>query len=218
MLGALKQLASFPLEVFGSVGHYEAYSYSVVKDYGTWTIRRYAPAVAAQVQQGGGDDSSFMTLAAYIGVLGDPQNKGSPGAGGSEAVAMTVPVVSSTPINMTVPVVNAGKNDIMQFILPSEYQRAADAPVPMNPAVTLLDVPARYTAALQWHGMCRSMEDAAPQYAELEGMMAEVGLKPAGPFELHRFNPPYTLPPFRTNEIVVPLAEDKLVAAGIPLA
>eukprot|EP00971_Amphidinium_carterae_P321565 6391856-Amphidinium_carterae.1 len=120
---------------------------------------------------------------------------------------MTVPVVSSTPISMTVPVVNAGKSDVMQFILPSEYQSAADAPLPTNPAVQLLDVPARYTAALQWRGPCRSMDDAAPKYAELEALMAEVGLTPAGPFELHRFNPPYTLPPFRTNEIVVPLAQ-----------
>eukprot|EP00971_Amphidinium_carterae_P199331 3955702-Amphidinium_carterae.1 len=63
----LKQIAAFPLEVFGAVSHYESYAYTVVKDYGSWTVRRYAPAVAAQVQEGGGEDSSFMTLAAYIG-------------------------------------------------------------------------------------------------------------------------------------------------------
>eukprot|EP00971_Amphidinium_carterae_P293924 5835289-Amphidinium_carterae.2 len=137
MLGMLKQLAIVPLEVFGVIGHYEAYPHSTVKQYEAWTVRRYAPAVAAQVQSRFGDEYKFAALAAYIGVFGTPKNQRRSRA---QSVEKSAPKGASTPISMTVPVVNTDNNRTMQFILPSKYKHALDAPLPTDPAVEIVDL------------------------------------------------------------------------------
>eukprot|EP00408_Alexandrium_pacificum_P058242 CAMPEP_0171173684 /NCGR_PEP_ID=MMETSP0790-20130122/10347_1 /TAXON_ID=2925 /ORGANISM="Alexandrium catenella, Strain OF101" /LENGTH=221 /DNA_ID=CAMNT_0011638551 /DNA_START=47 /DNA_END=712 /DNA_ORIENTATION=- len=206
-------------EVFGAVGHYEAYAYTVVKDYGSWSLRRYQPAVAAQMLRAKGDDDKcFITLARYIGVFSTPENTARQVASGPESIAMTVPVVNTgmaEPIAMTVPVVNTGEEaTTMQFVLPSKYQSPEDAPLPSDPSVKLVAMPEREAAAMCFKGRCAGMAEASGKYQELLQLLKQEGYRPSGPWELHRFNPPYTLAPFRTNEIVVPVQADAGNAAG----
>mmetsp|Transcript_89151 Transcript_89151/g.230088 ORF Transcript_89151/g.230088 Transcript_89151/m.230088 type:complete len:207 (-) Transcript_89151:86-706(-) len=190
-------------EVFGITSHYESYAYKVVEDFGSWTLRRYEPAVAAETH-GLNADKCFMTLARYIGVFSKGENVS------QASVAMTTPVVNTgARIAMTTPVVNSGSEESMSFILPSQYQKVEDAPVPTNPNIRLVAVPAKEAAALVFSGNCRGMEEALPKYQELLGLMKGRGLIAAGPWELHRHNPPYTLPMFRTNEVVVPVARER---------
>eukprot|EP00420_Gonyaulax_spinifera_P001300 CAMPEP_0197944192 /NCGR_PEP_ID=MMETSP1439-20131203/125290_1 /TAXON_ID=66791 /ORGANISM="Gonyaulax spinifera, Strain CCMP409" /LENGTH=226 /DNA_ID=CAMNT_0043567449 /DNA_START=58 /DNA_END=738 /DNA_ORIENTATION=+ len=211
--------ASFPKELFGFVGHYESYAYTVVQEHGSWSLRRYASAVAAEVETSAGDDSSFMILAKYIGVFSTPENTvRSPVAMTtpvvSTPIAMTTPVVStpiamttpvvSTSVAMTTPVVSAGSS--MRFVLPSQYRTVEEAPAPTNNRVRLVATPEMDAAAITFSGRCNSMEEATVQYEELLGHIKSNGLEVAGPWSLHRFNPPYTLAPFRRNEVVVPVS------------
>mmetsp|Transcript_78866 Transcript_78866/g.174607 ORF Transcript_78866/g.174607 Transcript_78866/m.174607 type:complete len:206 (+) Transcript_78866:88-705(+) len=193
---------SFPFEVFGSISHYESYKYAIVKDFGSWSLRRYAPAVA--VETGGGrDNDSFMRLASYIGVFSTPANAG------RTAVSMTTPVVSEA-VAMTTPVVSSGlggQGSTMRFILPSKYGRIEDAPVPSDPEVRLAAVPEKTMAAIQFSGRCEGSGDAVAKYEELMHLMQGSGWVASGQWELHRFNPPYTLAPFRTNEVLIPVEE-----------
>lgn len=219
---------SFPQEVFGRVGHYETYAHRVVKDYGAWTLRYYAPAVAVETGGNGDEDKNFIRLAKYIGVFSTPENKAqSPVAMTtpviSEAIAMTTPVITPEPIAMTTPVISEsgggapGTSSPMQFILPSKYRKAADAPQPTDPEVRLRDVPAKVVAVLQFGGTCRGCEAAEPQRQELLSHVAAAGLEAEDGWELHRFNPPYTIPFFRTNEVVIPVSRESLTRAGLTL-
>jgi len=188
--------------------------------------------VAAEASSSKDGGKAFMKLAGYIGVLSAPKNTARPHSasstsGSPEAVAITVPVISepiamtvpviSEPIAMTTPVVSEGSGDAetMKFILPSKYRKAEDAPIPNDPSVQLSDVPEKFMAALQFSGRCDGRETAIVHYEELQKKMKEFGLEPAGPWELHRFNPPYTLAAFRTNEIIVPINKDSLAALGV---
>jgi hypothetical protein len=190
-------------EIFGATSHYESYAYRVLQDYGKWSVRQYAPAVAAETV-GGQDNNSFRHLARYIGVFSAPENDA------RSPVAMTTPVVSRPQaIAMTTPVVSSYSDDsCMRFVLPSEYTRVEDAPAPTNPKVRLVAIPACKMAAISFSGYCDGREDASGKYDDLISFMKGSGWAPAGQWELHRHNPPYTLGPFRTNEVVVPVVAE----------
>merc|ERR1719414_2206414 len=115
---------------------------------------------------------------------------------------MTTPVVSRS-VAMTTPVVSAGS--AMRFVLPSKYRSVEAAPAPTDKRVRLLAVPAMDAAAIAFSGRCENMSQAAEKYAELQGFLKDSELEVVGPWELHRFNPPYTLAPFRRNEVIVPV-------------
>lgn len=198
-------LLSFPRELFGATSHYESYAYTTIRQYGSWSVRQYSAAVAAETSGGRGDNSGFGTLARYIGVFSTPENsQGNP-------VAMTTPVVS-TPIAMTTPVVSKSsgtQGSSMRFVLPSVYQQVSDAPVPTSSRVNLVAIPARQMAAFTFSGHCDGVDEAAEKYDELVALMKGSGWKPAGQWELHRHNPPYTIGPFRTNEVLVDVTQDE---------
>lgn len=193
-------------EVFGATSHYESYAYTVVADHAGWQHRRYPKAIAAMTDCND-DDKGFIRLARYIGVFSTPENTR------RDAVAMTTPVVntvaSSEPIAMTTPVVTgSGSRGTMCFVLPSIYQNVEDAPSPTDSSIRIVEVPEKEVAALQFSGWCAGTSAALAKYEELTELIKRHGLKPVGPWELHRFNPPYTLGPLRTNEVVVPVATD----------
>jgi len=199
----------FPQEVFGFSGHYESYKFSVVEDYGTWQLRRYAPAVAAETGGDGDEDKSFVRLAKYIGVFSTPENSKQDGVAMTtpvvtETIAMTTPVVTES-IAMTTPVVTGGC--LMRFVLPSKYKTIEDAPVPTDPKVRLVAVPEKDMAVLRFRGKVTGNAEAEAKYHELVRLAAEKGLSPDGKWELHRFNPPYTLPFLRTNEVLFPVSK-----------
>ena len=103
-------------------------------------IRLYSPYLVAEVaMQGGGE---FNILANYIGVFGNPANEG------SQAMAMTAPVLKRVSMAMTAPVLQSGtkSGEKMAFVLPSEYTDLAQAPRPTDKRVTLRHVPEKVVA------------------------------------------------------------------------
>jgi len=186
-------------------------------------LRSYAPMVVAQVEWAVGSsgpeqaekqEKPFFLLARYIGVFGKPENTG------DEAVAMTAPVMMGTApqkMAMTAPVLlgstaEAGSEEtreFMRFVLPSSYT-VETAPTPSNPRVQILAVPAKLVAALGFSGG-RSKAWTDRHGAILLEALAAAGLKPVSdelePWVYAGFNPPFTLPMFRMNEVYIDVTE-----------
>jgi hypothetical protein len=124
--------------VFGSEGISEP-AYSILQST-PFEIRNYSSYLIAEVaMQGGGE---FNILAKYIGVFGEPANEG------SQAMAMTAPVLEGVSMAMTAPVLQSGtkSGEKMAFVLPFEYTDLAQAPRPTDNRVTLRDVPEKVVA------------------------------------------------------------------------
>jgi len=164
-------------------------------------IRRYGPLLAAEVaidQRGdAGRGQAFGLLFNYIAGA----NRGA--AGGSERVAMTVPVDVTRPakIAMTAPV-ETGREDgavRMRFFLPARYTRDT-APAPSDPRVKIVTVPEQTIATLRFSGTGR---DLAERELALVAALADSRWKPTGaPYGLF-YDAPFTIPFLRRNEAAV---------------
>ncbi|XP_047060421.1 heme-binding-like protein At3g10130, chloroplastic [Lolium rigidum] len=182
----------------------------------------------------GDRDGGFQLLAKYIGVFGKPQNTkpekiasgGEPeeiamtapvitSSGGAkpEAIAMTVPVITSSepePVAMTAPVITAeGREEqagkvTMQFLLPSKYGKAEEAPRPTDERVVLREVGERKYGVVRFGGLTGD-KVVAEKVEGLKAALEKDGHTITGPFVLSRYNPPWTLPPLRTNEVMIPV-------------
>ncbi|XP_027065836.1 heme-binding-like protein At3g10130, chloroplastic [Coffea eugenioides] len=189
----------------------ETPKYEVIQSTADYEIRKYFPSVIAEVtydptQFKGDEDGGFILLANYIGAVGNPQNTK------PEKIAMTAPVITkaSEKIAMTAPVVtkNGGegqsKSVTMQFILPAKYAKAEEAPKPVDERVVIKEEGERKFGVVRFSGAAR--EDVVKKKVEnLNRCLERDGYKVTGEHELARYNPPWTLPPLRTNEVMVPV-------------
>ncbi|KAB1214639.1 hypothetical protein CJ030_MR2G000923 [Morella rubra] len=191
----------------------ETPKYDVIQSSADYEIRKYAPSVVAEVtyepsQFKGNRDGGFTVLANYIGALGNPQNTK------PEKIAMTAPVITKTPekIAMTAPVVTKaggeeeeGKKMVtMQFLLPAKYRKAEEAPRPLDDRVVIREEGERKYGVVKFGGM--ATEEVVKEKVEnLKKSLERDGYKVTGEFLLGRYNPPWTLPPLRTNEVMIPV-------------
>jgi hypothetical protein len=175
-----------------------------------YEIRKYGERFAAEAACDGDNGSSFQLLARYIGVFGKPENEG------QQSIAMTAPVIKEksapTAIAMTAPVIKSDSNQKMQFILPAEYDSMSKIPKPTNPAVTIHEIPPAKGAVHRYSGgfsdeLGRKMaKDLAAQLLK-DGLSELTEEDILERYQWWGFNPPFTLPMFRRNEIWVPLTD-----------
>lgn len=202
--------------VFGRISE-EMPAYSVLYKATSFEVRKYGPSVVAECSYGpggwgdGSDGSPFGALARYIGVFGNPQNSQQ---GGSEAIAMTAPVLVTPPspqkIAMTAPVlVTPSESHTMAFVLPaSKYATVAEAPKPTDPRVTLRQLPERVQAVRTFTWSFKP-EAAKSQMQLLLADLAKdswtVVKRPDGEVEWQAagYNPPFALPFMKRNEVLV---------------
>ena len=180
--------------------------YSVIEKTEPFEVRLYAPMILAEVKVDGDlDDASnqgFRLIAAYI--FGQNQV--------SEKIAMTVPVareeqaIKSAKIAMTAPVniEPSGSQWTVSFVMPSEYTLET-LPKPLNSKVQVRQVPAVKRAVIQFSGFYNSQK-VADKTLELEQWMKSKNLQGAGAPKFARYNPPWTLPFMRRNEVMIDLA------------
>lgn len=198
--------------VFGKIS-VETPNYELIKSTPNYEIRKYPPSVIAEVtydptQFKGDKDGGFTILANYIGAFGNPKN--SP----SEKIAMTAPVVTTTAhsspekIAMTAPVVtkkDGGEERVtMGFILPSKYKAAEEAPRPVDERVVVREEGERKYAVVRFSGVATEVV-VKEKVQKLKEWVERDGYKVVGVEVLGRYNPPWTLPPFRTNEVMLPV-------------
>jgi hypothetical protein len=191
--------------VVGIRSGYEGPSFTVVETLDeNVEVRRYAPRLVAQttVATPGADgrNEAFRHLFDYISGANEPASK----------VAMTVPVEVTEPgerIEMTTPVESArldGDSVTMRFFLPASYSRST-APTPTDPMVTLIELPQTTVAVLRFSGS-RDERAVDTKVSELRRILAGSQWRPAGADSALFYDPPWTLPLFRRNEVLVPVA------------
>jgi len=200
-------LISIALTFIGAAMATEEPKYSVLEKEPPFEVRSYAPMIVAEVQvEGDLDDASsqgFRLIAAYI--FGQNQV--------NEKIAMTAPVtvedqaVKSAKIAMTAPVgieSKAGKWTV-SFVMPAEYTMES-IPKPINPLVQLRQIPAVKKAAISFTGFY-NQQKVSEKTLELEQWMKVRNLQSAGPPNFARYNPPWTLPFLRRNEVMINLRD-----------
>ena len=146
-------------------------------------IRAYAPRVMAVTDMAEDSNSGFRVLAGYI--FG--------GNAEEEKIAMTAPVQQSM----------AGEKE-MAFMMPAEYA-LEDLPKPEDQRVSFREAPAYTAAVIQFSGWA-SAEKADEKWQQLRGFLISEGIDITGEPTLNQYNPPWTLPFMRRNEIIVPVA------------
>ena len=180
-------------------------TYDIIEQSGSFELRRYDPMIVAETLVSGSmkdaSSSGFRRIADYIFGNNTVRN------GGNGEIAMTAPVTltaQSEKISMTAPVGmqrSAGQWRV-HFVMPGKYTLDT-LPVPNNPAVKLREIPATHYAVLRFSGFAGETKVAA-KVAELREWLAERGIEPLGNPELARYNPPWTLPFLRRNEVMIP--------------
>lgn len=165
-----------------------------------------------------GDDGPPEKMAMTAPVVMAATDDGSTAAGErSENMAMTAPVVMSGDASDGAGApAGSGQTSgfTMAFLLPSKYKSAAEAPRPTNDKVHLKDVPPRTVAVRKYSGNT-TMGDCGEQVKGLLDALSRDGVATTGPWTLQRYNPPFSLPRTKTNEIHVPV-DDVAVAKAAP--
>ena len=196
----------FVLSTFGINTGTEQPKYEVIEMIGNSVeIRRYAPRIAAETtidvtKSGNPRGEAFRIVAAYI--FG--ANKG------KKKIDMTSPVEIKTTgvkIAMTAPVeVNKSEKRLaMRFFMPTQYSRE-ELPEPTDSRVRLVDIPPETAAVLRFTG---STDDAAvsARAAELLKLLRGTNWKVEGTPTAFFYNPPWTIPFLRRNEIAVAVSK-----------
>ena len=157
-------------------------------------IRRYVPTIQAVTAMPGYSSGGFRRLAGYI--FGGNENE--------QSIAMTAPVQETM----------SGSDGEMAFTLPSEYA-IDDLPNPDSDNVELRPVPERLVAVIVFSGRA-SDKKAEEKWQELSAKLNANNIEITGEPLLNQYNPPWTLPFLRRNEVMVAVSETSLpaVAAG----
>jgi hypothetical protein len=168
-------------------------------------IRRYQLRIAAETTVEGDEEQArregFRRLAGYI--FG--------GNHGSSKIAMTAPVsqasASGWKIAMTAPVSQSGNDErgwVIRFFMPSKWTMAT-LPEPNDGRVRLVEVPAEAVAVLRFSGV-GSQDAVSGRSAELAEALRAAEVETLGEPVAWFYDPPWTLPFRRRNEVVVPIA------------
>ena len=178
--------------------------YEILESDGDLELRRYAPYIVAETfvttdfERAGNE--GFRRLADYI--FGNNRSQ--------QELPMTAPVAqsSSEKIAMTAPVNmhRQGESYRITFMMPSRYTLET-LPEPVNPEVTLREVPAEDVAAMRYSGRW-SQQRYEDHRAKLESWIAERGWQSAGQPILARYDPPFKPWFLRRNEVLIPLREE----------
>jgi hypothetical protein len=185
--------------VFGGEAVEET-SYSVFERDGDVELRQYDNYAIARTFVASSydemDREAFGRLFDYIS--GDNTSGGD--------IAMTAPVLmapAGEEIAMTSPMATQAEGWWMAFVLPQGLD-AASAPVPNDHRVEIIDIAGPRMASLSYSGLMD--EESNTSNAErLRAWIDERGLQASSGFQVAGYNPPWTIPFLRRNEILIEL-------------
>lgn len=186
--------------------------YQTLRQEGDFEIRRYAPMLIAETTVEGDMDAAsntgFRRIADFI--FG---NNRAAGTDAASRIAMTAPVTvepQSVKIAMTAPVTVEPQADTgmhaatqwrIHFVMPSTYTLAT-LPQPNNPQIQIKELPAKTFVVHRYSGL-NTLSRVQTKTDATQAWIQQQGLKTLGPPQLSRYDPPWTLPMFRRNEIMV---------------
>ncbi|MDA8679484.1 heme-binding protein [Luminiphilus sp.] len=146
-------------------------------------LRSYAPRILAVTTMTEGQNNGFRVLAGYI--FG--------GNSSEQKIAMTAPVQRAMDDSAE-----------MAFMMPAEY-RLSDLPTPADDRVSFREAPGYTAAVIQFSGWA-DMDKAEENWQVLQAFLTERDINIEGQPSLNQYNPPWTLPFLRRNEIIVPIS------------
>ena len=176
----------------------ETPSYKVIQSKGKIEIREFDPMVIAEVQVVGrrkdAISSGFKLLADYIFGNNISQE--------NINTTATIQQPASEKIAMTAPVQQQLANDswLVSFVMPSEYN-LEDLPKPKNIEVKLKNVPVKRFVTIRFSGTS-SDENLAKHKKLLVEFIKTNGISVTGASKYAFYNPPWTLPLMRRNEVM----------------
>ena len=176
--------------------------YTVLESEGEIEVRQYEPMIVAEVEVRGERmkalNQGFRLIADYI--FGNNLS--------SKKVAMTAPVTQETgeKIAMTAPVTQDGNGDCwkVRFVMPADYTLET-LPKPRNQDVRLIAVPARKAVVIRFSGY-NTERNINSHRETLMKYIVDRHLSVVGAPTTAFYNPPWTLPFLRRNEIMFELS------------
>lgn len=181
-------LALMLLPVTAVADTVEEPAWELIDTLGEVELRRYAPSIQARtvLEDSGETSNGFRRLAGYI--FGDNAS--------GQKIAMTAPVGETL----------GGDNPVMNFTMPSAYSMD-DLPEPKDGSVTLHAVPEHTVATIRFSGWATSGK--VDRYTrEMMSTLETHGITTSGSPTLNQYNPPWTPPFLRRNEISVAVTLD----------
>ena len=191
--------------VFGIRSGTEEPAYRVIANLGPVQIRQYGPRLAASAIVPGNEvaarSAGFRRLAGYI--FGANTEAAS--------ISMTAPVVESrsapAKIPMTAPVAQSQSADgawTITFYMPQNYTLQT-LPKPSHPGIEIHQIPAAVDAVYRFSGIpgIAAVDNAR---SLLLGQLAKSSWEITGDPVTWFYDPPWTLPWFRRNEVAVAVA------------
>ena len=192
-------------------------AFKIVLKYEAFEVRQYAPMLVAETLIDGNLDEAsnkgFRKIADYI--FG---NNSANQTGASAKIAMTAPVTLepvSEKIAMTAPVTLSATQQggdmasaikwRVHFVMPAKYT-LSNIPLPNNAEVKLREIPEKFFAVHSYTGF-NSVSRVQTKSDELLAWLQSKNFKPLSSVQLSRYDPPWTLPMFRRNEIMVEIEQ-----------
>lgn len=177
--------------------------YQIISSDGPIQLRTYNPLIVAEVKMQGERQQAiyagFRLLADYIFGNNKANNK----------IAMTEPVTQQEgqKIAMTAPVTQQSNGDewSVHFTMPSKYTMDT-LPQPNNKAVILKEIPAKSYIVIKFSGLA-TKNNITKQEKKLQDYVREKKINTIGKPIYAFFNPPWTIPFLRRNEIMWELVQ-----------
>jgi DNA gyrase inhibitor GyrI len=181
----------------------ETPDYQVLESQGNIEIRQYDPMIIAEVQMDGERENAigdgFRLLADYI--FGNNQV--------SQDIAMTAPVQQqeNSKIAMTAPVQQQSTDGSWQvsFVMPSEYSMET-LPKPVNERVKLKKISTKQFVVITFSGT-NSNKNVKEHEEKLMEYVKTNDISITGTPKYAFYNPPWTLPPMRRNEVMIEIEQ-----------
>ena len=186
-----------------AMSNVEQAKYNVVESSGSIEIRDYAPKIIAQTEVAGerkeAINQGFRLIADYI--FGNNTS--------AQKVAMTAPVIQqeSEKIAMTAPVMQTGNDNnwSVAFVMPGEYT-IETLPKPNNNLVKLIEVPGKRFGVMRFTGLA-GQESLKTNTDKLNAYIKSQNLNSISAPAYAFYNPPWTLPFMRRNEVMIEISK-----------
>jgi hypothetical protein len=190
---------------------------------GNIEIRRYQPKLVAEVLVDGdlskASNKGFRQIAAFI--FGNNHAGRTDDLNSTTRISMVAPVViepqaqslsTSEKITMTAPVMVTPQTEaaaamhsantwLVSFVMPSKYTLAT-LPLPNDAAINIREIPGTTMAVLRYSWF-NGIDRVQAKTEELNRWLSANHYAALGSAQLARYNPPWTLPMLRRNEIMI---------------
>lgn len=160
---------------------YESPAYAVERSDGAFEVRRYPAMTVVSTGMEGGSGGGFRRLFGYI----SGENAG------EEKVAMTTPVFTG----------DGRRDEVMSFVVPAAVA-GRGAPRPTGDGVALGTIEGGRFAVLRFRGRW-DREGSERRGRELRQWVEAEGLSPHSRLLVANYDPPFTPPALRRNEVMV---------------